>query len=501
MNYYLGIDMGGTVIKAALFDENGNEVKTCGKKLTIIYPAPDMYERSSFEARDVCYAVIANVIKESGINSADIKGIGCTGQGNGLYMFDEKGEPVYNGIMSSDMRAKEYIVEWLNDGTWKDKLLPKINQQIWAGMPLPIMRWFKDYKPEVINKAKHCVTAKEYIRYLLTGEFCLEYTEASGTGSMDQSQRKQTQEIFDIYGIGDLYDKYPKRIVECVDIVGTVTKECAEKTGLKEGTPVVGGQMDTGACTISAGVLNENQLGMIVGSWSINSIVRNKPVTNPNLFMCYEYCLKNMFCYMEGSSTSGTNKEWFLDNLMSDIDHSIVYKETTKMVESTPYKDSIIFLPFLYGTNAHINAKASFIGLKGSHTRAEMVRAVHEGIIFSHKYHVERLLPYIDKVDSIRMAGGGAKSKDWMQMFSDIFGYKVETSEAEELGAMGVAMEAAVGTGQFKTLEEVVDKWVKIKDAYEPDKERTEYYEEKYKVYKKIIDALDSVWDDIDKLD
>lgn len=500
MNYYLGIDMGGTVIKAALFDNEGREIKNCGKKLEVLCPEPDMYERDLKASKKAFYDVVSDVLRESKIDASDIKGIGVTGQANGLYMFDDKGEPVYNAILSSDMRAKDYIVGWLNDGTWKEKLLPKINQQIWAGNTPTLMRWFKDNKPDVIKKARHCVTAKDYLRYLLTGEFCLEYTEASGTASMDQSKRVQTQEIFDIYGIGDLFDKLPKKIAECVEVVGVVTKECADKTGLKAGTPVVGGQMDTGACIISTGVVDKDQLGMIVGSWSINSIVRNKPVTDPNLFMCYEYCLDNMYCYMEGSSTSGTNKEWFLDNILKDIERSVIYKEVSSMVDSTPYRDTLIFLPFLYGTNAHINAKASFIGLKGGHTRKEMARAVHEGIVFSHRYHVERLLPYIDKVSSIRMAGGGAKSKDWMQMFSDIFGYKVETSEAEELGAMGVAMEAAVGTGEYDSLRQVVDKWVKIKDVYEPDIEKTKYYEEKYSVYKKILNALDSVWDDIENL-
>lgn len=501
MSYYLGIDMGGTVIKAALFDDNGNEVKTCGKKLTILYPAPDMYERSSLEAKDVCYDVIATVLKESGIKGEDVKGIGVTGQANGLYMFDANGEPVYNGVMSSDMRAKEYIVRWLNDGTWKDKLLPKIHQQIWAGNTPTLIRWFKDNKPEVIEKAKYLVTAKDYIRYLLTGEFCLEYTEASGTAQMDQDKRQITKEIYDIYGIGDCHEKVPSRIVECTDIVGTVTKKCAEITGLKEGTPVVGGQMDTGACTVSAGVLNEDHMGMIVGSWSINSIVKNKPVIDPNIFMVYEYCIKGMYCYMEGSSTSATNNEWFVDTILSDIDHKIVYNECSNLIEKTNYKDSIIFLPFLYGTNVNIDAKASFIGLKGSHTRAEMARAVHEGIIFSHKYHVEKLMPYVDKISSVRMAGGGAKSSEWMQMFSDILGYTVETSAAEELGAMGVAMEAAVGTGAFKDMKEVVGKWVRQKNAFKTDTEKNKYYNEKYNVYKKILDALDPVWGDIDKLD
>ena len=171
------------------------------------------------------------------------------------------------------------------------------------------------------------------------------------------------------------------------------------------------------------------------------------------------------------------------------------------MIEKTNYKDSIIFLPFLYGTNVNIDAKASFIGLKGSHTRAEMARAVHEGIIFSHKYHVEKLMPYVDKISSVRMAGGGAKSSEWMQMFSDILGYTVETSAAEELGAMGVAMEAAVGTGAFKDMKEVVGKWVRQKNAFKTDTEKNKYYNEKYNVYKKILDALDPVWGDIDKLD
>ena len=242
-------------------------------------------------------------------------------------------------------------------------------------------------------------------------------------------------------------------------------------------------------------------MGMIVGSWSINSIVKNRPVIDPNIFMVYEYCIKGMYCYMEGSSTSATNNEWFVDTILSDIDHKIVYSECSNMIEKTNYRDSIIFLPFLYGTNVNINAKASFIGLKGSHTRAEIARAVHEGIIFSHKYHVEKLMPYVDKISSVRMAGGGAKSSEWMQMFSDILGYTIETSEAFELGCLGVAMESAVGTGAYKDMKEIVGKWVRQKNTSKPDVEKNKYYNEKYRVYKKILDALDSVWSDIDKLD
>lgn len=219
MNYYMGIDMGGTMVKAAIFDQTGEEIAVSEHKLRIIYPGKGMAERDITEAKNATYEVIRGAIWISGIDSADIKGIGVTGQANGLYMLDGQGIPVRNAILSSDMRAKEYIKRWTTDGTWK-RILPKIRQQIWAGTVPALIAWLLDHELESLDRAEVIVTAKDYVRYLLTGEFALEITEASGIASMDQEKEVITQEIYRELGIEKCLSRLPKRILGCTEISG-----------------------------------------------------------------------------------------------------------------------------------------------------------------------------------------------------------------------------------------------------------------------------------------
>ena len=178
-----------------------------------------------------------------------------------------------------------------------------------------------------------------------------------------------------------------------------------------------------------------------------------------------------------------------------------VYGFCNKLVEEADYNDTLFFLPFLYGSNVGPDAKSAFIGLEARHGKKEMLRAIYEGVAFCHKYHIERLRKYIEKLDVVRMAGGAARSSVWMQLFADVLGVPVEISKASELGAMGVAMEAAVGTGLYPDIKSAVSDWVKIKAIYQPNPEKVKFYEKKYQVYKKIIYQLDSIWGELDGLE
>lgn len=499
MDYFMGIDMGGTMVKAAIFDQKGNELVTSGIRLNVIYPEHGMIERNIFEAGEAVYKVIKESLKKSKIEKNLVKGIGVTGQANGLYMLDEFGNPVYNAVLSSDSRAKYYVEKWREEGIWK-VLLPKIRQQFWPGNLPALIAWFHDNKPNILSKAKFILTAKDYVRYLLTGKFAIEITEASGWASMDQTKGKITEEIYETLGIEKYLEKIPDKILECTEILGGVTEDCAMLTGLMKGTPVIGGQMDTGASIISAGVIDEDQLGIIVGTWGINSIIKNEPIVDEDIFMVYKYCIPDMYCIMEGSSTSASNLEWFINNYMEGVDIKEVYQECNKLVRETNYKNSLFFLPFLYGSNVGIYAKSAFLGLEAQHSKAEMLRAIYEGVVFCHKYHIERLKKHVKTIKTIRMAGGAARSDIWMQMFSDILDLPVETSRSTELGAMGVAMLSAIGTGYYNNIQDAVKEWVKIKSVYLPDKEKVDYYKRKYLIYKKIISNMTDIWKDIDQL-
>lgn len=495
----MGIDIGGTMVKAALFNLEGRELTTVGKRLTILYPGKDMNERSIAEAEKMTCEAIRGALETSGIDPADILGIGVTGQANGSYMFDENGKPTHNAVLSGDLRAKNYIKKWYSDGTYQ-KLLPKIRQAIWAGNVPAVIAWFKDNDRATLDRTKTIVTAKDYVRYLLTGVFCLELTEASGIAGMDQNVGAITEEIFSAYGIPEYLDRLPKKIAACTEIVGYVTEDFARKTGLRAGTPVVGGQMDTGASVVSAGVTDETRWGIIVGTWGINTFLNREPIVSPDIFMVYHYCIDAFWQFMEGSSTSATNLEWFIDHFLDRENEEHIYEKCNQLVEQAPWRDTILFLPFLYGTNVNIDAKSAFIGLKGNHGPASLVRAIFEGVVFCHWYHLERLQKFAPMPSAIRMAGGATRSKTWMQMFADILGVSVEVSEAEELGALGVAMLAGVGVGVYKNVVEAANICTKISARYEPDAEKHAYYIKKYAAYKALINALDPVWEMIDTL-
>lgn len=501
MKYLMGIDMGGTMVKAALFDRIGNEIANHAERLTVLYPGKDMNERNLEEAEQLTYNAIRLAIVESGISPEDIVGIGVTGQANGLYMFDENGKPTHNAILSGDLRAKNYIKKWYANGTFQ-RVLPKIQQTIWAGNVPAVIAWLKDNDRATLNRTSTVVTAKDYVRYLLTGEFVMEITEASGIACLDRETNTFTEEVFREFGIEDQLHLLPKRIVGSCEIAGYVTKACAQITGLREGTAVVGGQIDTGASILSVGVVDQSKLGIIVGTWGINAFVTKDPIVSKDVFMTFYYPVPGYpIEVIEGSSTSAVNVEWFIDTYMNRENETDIYDVCNKLVENAPYRDTVLFLPFLYGTNVNIDAKSAFIGLKGNHGPAEMLRAIYEGVVFCHMYHIERLLKFIDLPDIVRMAGGATRSATWMQLFADVLGKKVEIPAVRELGALGAAMLAGVGVGEYSDINEAVELCTgKLRAVYRPDKEKHIYYQKKYAAYKAVIDAMDPVWESIDDL-
>ncbi len=497
MAYLMGIDIGGTVAKAAIYDMEGREVAVHGEKLNVTCPGHGMTERDMYEVRDMSLLAIKRAIEKSGIEDPkEILAVGMTGQGNGAYFVDADGEPTWGGILSSDARAKDYLKRWTSDGTF-DAIFPKIRKLLWTGQTSLIVAWFADNHPEVLEKTKYVGSVKDYVRYLLTGVFCCEITEASSWNVVDMNTAAYDDELFEKLGIAKYKHIFPP-IIESCEAGGTVTADAAAKTGLAEGTPVVGGLFDISASILSAGVVEENQLGIIVGSWGINSILKKELCDDKGLFMQYFYGLPDCLSYMEGSSTSASNEEWFID-LAMERDKGI-YAACEKMVAETPYKDTVFFLPFVYASNVNIDAKAAFIGLQGEHTKAHMLRALFEGVVFCHQMHLDRLLPHCDNPTVVRMAGGATRSKVWMQMFADILGLPVEVSEAEELGAMGAALCGGVCVGVFDDLKKAATDWVKIKAVYEPDLEKHAYYKKKYAAYCAIIDAMDPVWSQIEEL-
>lgn len=408
----------------------------------------------------------------------------------------EDGTQAYNGIISTDSRAKEYVKEWYEDGT-AEKMLPLTMQSVWAGQPLPILKWFKENDSKVLDDTKWIFSCKDYIRYKLTGEAYGEITDMSGSGLMNVRDSKYDLEMLEEYGLGELIDKLAP-LKSSVDICGYITKEVAELTGLKEGTPVAGGSMDTHVSAIATGAVEKEKLCIIAGTWSINEYVDTVPVIDKDLFMTSFFPIKDHYLIMEGSPTSASNLEWFVTEIMKDIkleDGCDIFELSNKLVESVkPDESNIVFLPFLYGTNADIDAKSSFVGLSCWHKREHVLRSIYEGIVFSHRTHIDKLLKFRDKPEVARIAGGVVNSKIWIQMFADILQIPIEVVKTKELGALGSAICAGLAVGEFDSFKTATDRMVEVDYICKPNKDNKAVYDKKYDLYKRTIEALNPIW-------
>ena len=500
MTYYLGLDNGGTTTKASIFSAAGEEIATVSVDTKMITPFPGFTERDMDEMWDANCACIRGVIEKSGIDAADIACVAVCGHGKGLYLWGKDNRPVRYGIISTDNRAWEYPKKWQQDGT-EERVFAISCQHIMACQPVSLLAWLRDHEPECIDKTQWIFECKDYVRFRLTGRACGEMSDYSGANFVDLGKGSYSAELLECFGLLGCMDKLPP-LVQATDLCGTITEEAAKATGLKVGTPVAGGAFDIDACAVAVNVVDEEHICMIAGTWSINEYISKAPVTDGSVLMNSYFCIKPYYLVEECSPTSAGNNAWFINNLLPDLKGKELYNQLNRWVEEIPAEEFCpVFLPYLLASNVHPNAKGSFVGLNNYHTRAHMARSVYEGITFSHRYHLDKLLKNkATPTQSIRLAGGMARSAVWVQMLADTTGLPVEVVEVNETGNLGCAVLGAVATGAFETIQDAAAHMCRIAPAVLPNPEKKAIYDRKYQMFLQVIQALDSVWDSMQSL-
>ncbi|MBR0417711.1 MAG: carbohydrate kinase [Erysipelotrichaceae bacterium] len=506
MKYYLGLDNGGTTTKAALFDIEGKQICVVSNETRTISEKPGFVERDLNEIKETVYSTIRTLLEKTSVKVEDISGIGICGHGKGLYLVDENGDPVRNGILSTDNRAYRYTNQWAQDGT-EEKVMKISCQHIMPFQPVALLAWLKDNEYDSYKRIHYIFECKDYVRFILTGQANAEITDYSGANLLNLYTKDYDVELLKLFGIDDLKDALPP-LCGSLDIVAGINSETAKQTGLLEGTPVIGGMFDIDACALGVGVIDENKLCMIAGTWSINEYIRKQPVTDGRVKMNSLFCLDDYYLVEESSPTSAGNHAWFVKQLLPEASAearkngvSIYDQMNADVEEVSPYEFVPVFLPFTMASNVHPNAKGSFVGISVSHQRKHLERSVYEGIAFCHRYHFEKLMNTRDSdIECIRLAGGATKSKVWTQMFADVMGYPIETIGEDETGALGCAIAVAASAKDYPSLEEAVMHMAKPSGRFEPNKDLKEIYDQKYDLYLKTIDALDQLWDPMQDL-
>ncbi|MDO5553347.1 MAG: FGGY-family carbohydrate kinase [Planctomycetia bacterium] len=506
MKYLLGIDCGSTIVKAALFDENGHEISVVGEKIPHLYPHSGWTENDPEKLWQSVLTLLSRLLRETGIDPGQIAALACTGYGNGLYLTDAKGTPVRNGIISSDLRARDYVQQWLNDGTL-DALRPKTLQATWPAQPNALLRFLLDHEPESVQRARWFFTCKDYIRFRLTGHPCWELSDATGCNMVNVTTGEYDDAIFHAWGLEQVRDLFPP-LCHSLDLCGTITDEVAKATGLLAGTPVAAGMFDIDACSLAAGMTDPSCLCMVSGTWGNNLSLTQDPRPDSDIFMTSRYALDGYYLLLEGSPTSASNFDWFATRFLArrapqayqgESDET-AWRDTQfaeclrEIAAVSPREDAPIFLPYLFGGPVDLDARGVLFGLDGRHEQGDILRAVLEGIVFGHHWHVDRLCRVRNRPVVIRLTGGATRSPLWTQMFADVFQTPVEIPTGTELGVLGAAIGAAAAVGLYPSLTDAVQSMVRVDRVCQPNSELAELYARKYRRFRKLLDVLAGHW-------
>ena len=493
----LGVDAGLTNTKAAVFDADGHELAVATRPSPNVDAGPDRVERDM----DAFWALTCEVVEEAvaapGVDADRIAGVGVAGHGHGLYALDAEGDPVRDGITSLDSRAADVVDEWDEAGL-SAAVKSITGYEPFVADPLSLLGWLRREEPDAYAAIDRLLFCKDYLKYRLTGEVCTDEMEASVF--FDVERGKYSTEVFERLGLDDCVGALPE-IVPSWEPCGEVTAEAAEATGLAAGTPVASGLHDVGAVALGAGAHRTGDATLIVGTWGQSIVLVDEPRAGGETGGLSRRFLRDGWLRYRGTRSAAASLDWFLDECcrdwddVADDDGVDRYAYANERVAGVPPgANGLVFLPSLRGSTDDPNARGGFVGLTEDHTRAEMVRAIYEGVALSLSGRLRELAGGRE-LSTVRLGGGGAKSPVWSELFADALAASVVVPAGEETGARGVAICAGLAAGVYDDHATAVDRTVSIDRRHEPDEARTATYDTVREAFETVVDANATVWE------
>lgn len=490
--YLLGIDSGLTVTKAAIFRDDGEAVACASGRIEQIKERAHFVERDMSAHWDATAHAIGTALTRAGLSGSDIAAIGVTGHGDGLYLLDEDEQPLGHAILSLDSRAQDIVARWRDDGT-AERALSLTGQIPFEAAPSALLAWIREHEPERYRRIRWLLSCKDWLRFRLTGQVATDLTESS-VSFTDCRTQAYSDEALALFGHRSLAHALPSP-ASPFEITGVVSESAAAATGLIAGTPVVAGLHDISAATLGMGILQPGLLSLVAGTYSINEIICRAPLCGPH-WLCRNGLFPGQWKRMSISPASSANIEWFVQEYCRDALEAgrqsgrspfVVLQEE---LEQADRDDSdVIYHPFLFGSPYGSEPAAAFLNLRGWHRRGHMLRALAEGVVFNHRHHIDYLDPQRE-IGAARLSGGSARNPYFCQLFADVLGRTVDVAGAEEIGALGAAICAAVGIGLHRDAEAAVAAMVNVFTTYTPQPARVELLEARYRRYRESIDKL-----------
>jgi len=496
LQYTLGLDIGTSAVKALLMDQNGEIAAENSEGYPLFTPNPGWAEQNPEDWWQASQKVIKDLISENEIDNSKIDAVSFSGQMHSSVFLDENMEVIRPAILWSDTRTSAECEEIYERVGGVKELAKLVSNPALEGFTAPKILWLRNNEPENYKKVEKVLLPKDYIRYKLSGKLGMDLSDAAGTLLCDVKAEDWSEELMDKL---DINPSIMPPVLRSIDVVGTVTAEAAEKTGLSTVTKVVGGGADNACGAVGSGIIKAGRVMASLGSSGVVVAQTEKTEADPEgRIHLFNHAVPGSYYMMGVMLSAGMSFKWMKEKMFNDdLDYETLNKEAAAVEAGS---EDLIFLPYLYGErtpHADADARGVFFGISGKHARGHFIRSVMEGVSFGLRDSLELIKERGVEIEEVRLIGGGAKSELWQQITADIFGETISILNVEQGPAFGAAIIAGVGAGVFSDFESIVEELVDVVKTVDPIEENVEKYNKNYKIYQNLYGDLKARFKDL----
>jgi xylulokinase len=498
MSYMMGIDVGTTGTRAVVVRPDGHVVGAAtGDHQPMRMPKPGWAEQDPADWWQATIVAVRAALEAAGLKGADIAAVGLSGQMHGVVLLDRTYAVIRPALIWCDQRSQAQC-DWITAQVGSERLIQLVSNPALTGFSAPKLLWVRDNEPESYERAAHFLLPKDFVRFRLTGEFATEVSDASGTLLFDVTNRRWSSEML---GALDVDSKLLPRAYESPEITGQITRETAVVTGLKAGTPVVGGGGDQASSAVGNGIVLPGLTSATLGTSGVIFTYTEAPKLDPQgRIHTFCHAVPGKWHVMGVTQGAGLSLRWFREHFgeseawyarRTGVDsYDLIIKEAEKIA---PGSEGLLWLPYLMGERTpHLDAHARgmWFGLTAAHTRAHLIRSILEGVAFSLRDSLEIFQELEIPVKQIRASGGGSRSFLWRQIQADIYGKELVTLRTAEGSAFGAALLAGVGAKIYASVQESAREAIQIRERMAPQATNVRVYDRHYQIYRSLYPAV-----------